>query len=61
MFFTQHEDNFSYFTLLCSAPGASLPHSGQGRGTDLVDTLGVFQPGKVHLLHVTAAASTSAA
>lgn len=43
------------------APGASLPHKGQGGGANLVDTLGVFQPGEVHLLHVTRAASTSAA
>lgn len=44
-----------------SAPGASLLHRGQGEGVaHLVDTLGVFQPGDVHLFHVTGAASISA-
>lgn len=43
--------------------GTSLPCSGpgQGGGADLVDTPGVFQPGEVHLLHVTGAASIFAA
>lgn len=42
------------------APGASLLHSRQAGGADLVHALGVFQPGEVHLLHVTGAASTFA-
>lgn len=43
------------------ALGPSLLHRGQGWGANLVDTLGVFQPGEVHLLHVTGAASNFAA
>lgn len=42
-------------------PQQLLAHEMQKADANLVNTLWVFQPGKVHLLHVTGADSTSAA